>query len=875
MSFSINTVTSDGVETQFPVSFVNGIYSRDHVFVYVEDDVDGAGEQLPRSFTWINDGIIELDVVAPAGKRVTIQRKMNRNNSDVNYNDGAVLDEVNLDQSSDQIINLVQELLDGTGDSTQTTDLNMNGFDIVDAGNIDATSITLNGEELELLGSTIISLADFYVVGDTTLTQAWDRMITSIGIVDSNTSKPTTIYLGKYPGAASGIWPHNAPVQIPNGYEVFGGLVEWIGTDTGVVYKRSRGMFEAIGSTVATPVAITADIAEGANILTLASTAGMSVGDFVNIELTNVVDQTTGIFPLIYTFAKITEVTATTIRVNTTIDWAIDRAAILLADATATFTVTHYAKEDVPTGIRVKNVHILDSGVWVDAGSRSTANPEQPDYVIGPFYFQYCENIQVHDVYGKNLKCPLVQFREYTDCLVADAYSEYPLAISAGEGYTVQMSRGCRGTQLRIGGYETRHVCDFTSGNDLQMIDCWDDTPDSTRVSFLLHGRYESNIKMTNLKGNRIAMGAGFASFGNFIKNWDLSGSHIKELSGRGAIGRSSIRNTEIGYTYGSLYFEHLTLDNGIVLTGDTQWNLETRLSSPIIGAGLYITNASRIRAIQIKGFPRVIFDSTAIHQNGGVTTDPVIVDGVTELVLDGLHDNKRYKLINACESISVNESNKFTGVNPTSSGGYINVTDLTSTEFSATLSGIMETSYVGGSFNRPFVFEQGTGVAYTLNLQAFKLECKGTWDEAARIMDNVTLVGMCTGCSFATTGSINYYSVGTGFRIAFPPEFRCGNNYYADPARNYDNIDHTFTIAVTQAISASSENTVILTLPAYVDSTGNLALSSSFDGVLGAGIDITNIWQDGTNVKVRYRNTTGSGYTLSGDLYVTFTALV
>lgn len=125
MPFSINTHVSDGVTTQYAVSFTNGIYDRNNVFVYVQDDVDGGGEQLERAFTWINDGLIQLDVVAPAGKRVTIQRKMNRNTPDVDYQDGAILDEENLDQSNDHLLNLMHEIFDGEGlaPPDNTTDL--------------------------------------------------------------------------------------------------------------------------------------------------------------------------------------------------------------------------------------------------------------------------------------------------------------------------------------------------------------------------------------------------------------------------------------------------------------------------------------------------------------------------------------------------------------------------------------------------------------------------------------------------------------------------------------------------------------------------------------------------------------------------------
>jgi hypothetical protein len=127
MSFSVNTPVSDGVETQFPITFSNGIFSRASVFVYVEDDVDGGGNQLERAYTWINDGLIELDVVAPAGKVVTIRRIMQKDVPAVDFVDGAILDEQNLDEQANHLLNTMHEVLDGYGAESIHTDVNMNG----------------------------------------------------------------------------------------------------------------------------------------------------------------------------------------------------------------------------------------------------------------------------------------------------------------------------------------------------------------------------------------------------------------------------------------------------------------------------------------------------------------------------------------------------------------------------------------------------------------------------------------------------------------------------------------------------------------------------------------------------------------------------
>ena len=703
-----------------------------------------------------------------------------------------------------------------------------------------------------------------YAGTDNTVDEAWALLLVDVPdgycriVVDAN------------PNTVSGAWEIELPVAIPSNCHLDLGhtLIEWTSTATGTTTKRVTGMFNAIGAVTGT-ANIAANITSGDNVITLNTVAGISVGDYLNIEIVNNTDQTTGMFPIIYDFAKVVAIDSLDVTLATIIDWEID----LLDQDTATVNIVtdaNCAKNIVVTG-----GNFLDSGAYVVHSTPPiTTDPEQPDYVIGPLFFQYCDNVYVDSCYGKDLKCPLVQFREYTNCAASNIYSNRPLAVSAGEGYTVQMSRGNRGIQYRIGGYYTRHVCDFTSGHSLIMKDCWDDTPDTTRVSFLLHGRYESKIKMIGLKGSRLGMGAGFVEFGNFIKEWQLLESNVEEFSGRGAIGICSIRNTRIGYTYGSLYFEHLTLDNAIVETGDTNWNRETRLSSPIIGNGLYLSNSSRVRAIQFKGFDRVVYDSTSMHQNGGGTTDFVIVDGVSDLVLDGQHINKRYKLINGCEKLTVEDTARFEGPNSTDSGGFIHVTDLTGATFAATISGIMDSAYVGASYNRPFLFEQGTGTAYTLNLQVSKLKCTGTWDETARIVNDVTLVGTCIGNSFEGTSSINYIDDPlTGTRLPFPSTFRCGHNYYADDTRNYDNVNRTFSIALAELVTPG-ETTINLTIPAYVDKTSDLSVLHSWSGTLVTNGAVTGVWGDGTNIKARFRNFGGGNITFTGDLVLTTTIL-
>jgi len=128
MAFSVNTPVGDGSTVQFAVNFTNGIFSRDSVTVTVDGELDGAGDQIERAFTWINDGLIELTGAAPAaGVTINIRRIMDKANPAVDYADGEILTEENMDRSNDQLLNALHELFDGFGLASVQSDIAMNG----------------------------------------------------------------------------------------------------------------------------------------------------------------------------------------------------------------------------------------------------------------------------------------------------------------------------------------------------------------------------------------------------------------------------------------------------------------------------------------------------------------------------------------------------------------------------------------------------------------------------------------------------------------------------------------------------------------------------------------------------------------------------
>lgn len=236
MAFSVNTPVSDGITKQYAVTFTNGIFNRNNVKVFVQDDVDGGGNQLERSFTWINDGLIELDEVAPAGKVVTIRRIMDKTAPAVDFVDGAILDEQNLDEQSDHLLNTMHEVLDGYGAESIQTDIDMNGHritnfftDLSDPSSIasigDFNTFVGQAEDAANASSTSASQSASSAASSASSASAANTSAVNAGLSAVAAKDALTEFNGKYYGSLT-----SDPTLDPNGDPVGEGDTYWNST---------------------------------------------------------------------------------------------------------------------------------------------------------------------------------------------------------------------------------------------------------------------------------------------------------------------------------------------------------------------------------------------------------------------------------------------------------------------------------------------------------------------------------------------------------------------------------------------------------------------------------------------------------------------
>lgn len=135
MGYSRIRFPGDGVTDTFNVVFTLGQISEEDVTAYVEGEVDGSGNPVPRPITFLSPTSIVLggDIPSTNGKVITFDRTVDKDRLLVDYEDGDIMNEENLNTSQKQMIMAVHEVLDGRF-STATQNFDMGGNRIVNVG---------------------------------------------------------------------------------------------------------------------------------------------------------------------------------------------------------------------------------------------------------------------------------------------------------------------------------------------------------------------------------------------------------------------------------------------------------------------------------------------------------------------------------------------------------------------------------------------------------------------------------------------------------------------------------------------------------------------------------------------------------------------
>lgn len=114
MALSRVTIPGDGVTTVFPVSFALGVINENDVTARVGDEVNGIGQPVYRTITFNSPELLQISG-PPAGDGVPVvfERTIVLDELLVDYVDGDIINDDNLNTAQKQALMLIHELKDG------------------------------------------------------------------------------------------------------------------------------------------------------------------------------------------------------------------------------------------------------------------------------------------------------------------------------------------------------------------------------------------------------------------------------------------------------------------------------------------------------------------------------------------------------------------------------------------------------------------------------------------------------------------------------------------------------------------------------------------------------------------------------------------
>ena len=130
MAYSSYTLVGDGVSNTVPITFPLGYNSQSEISVRVGSEVDGLGQPVYRTLTWINANLVSYGTAAGVGVQIRVVRTVDKTVLAHDYTNGAPITEENLDDSNRQNLMAVHEALDGRFGTFQQ-DLDMGNFKII------------------------------------------------------------------------------------------------------------------------------------------------------------------------------------------------------------------------------------------------------------------------------------------------------------------------------------------------------------------------------------------------------------------------------------------------------------------------------------------------------------------------------------------------------------------------------------------------------------------------------------------------------------------------------------------------------------------------------------------------------------------------
>ncbi|AUR81442.1 hypothetical protein NVP1005O_45 [Vibrio phage 1.005.O._10N.286.48.F2] len=309
--------------------------------------------------------------------------------------------------------------------------------------------------------------------------------------------------------------------------------------------SRGFGIFDIKGSMSAMPVAtVTSDMTVGSQSVALNAGHPFSVGDYIFIEALPTNDQTTGLFPKLGYLTRISNFDGNTAITDYKCAWNVPASTILI-----------YSVSPIKN-VSVKNVHLDDQMVATPSPDSDTTAPAvERNKAVMLVNMVDAINCHHENLSVDNGKFPMVLGKRVADCSVSRSEYNNPVWFAGGEGYGAAWINALRCDSIDLITRGDRHNTDYSTAAYCNVVRCT--SSGSEQFSFTTHGAYEHDITWDQCSGFWFRpASAGFADYGNVLKNGYVKNSKFNNTGGQGI--NIQFENSQLGIvggTYAKLSF--------------------------------------------------------------------------------------------------------------------------------------------------------------------------------------------------------------------------------------------------------------------------------------------------------------------------------
>jgi hypothetical protein len=165
--YSIFTGPGNGTQTQWEFNFAGGYITKAHIKAYFTNDTTHVVTPIViASGDWIGPNTIQVVPPVPTGSTITIYRDTPKDMPLVNYTNGAIINEANLDMSNEQAIFAAAEMVDqflgvqaiaDSANANAATALSTSVLAIADASVALSTSLVAGSNAATALSTSVVA----------------------------------------------------------------------------------------------------------------------------------------------------------------------------------------------------------------------------------------------------------------------------------------------------------------------------------------------------------------------------------------------------------------------------------------------------------------------------------------------------------------------------------------------------------------------------------------------------------------------------------------------------------------------------------------------------------------------------------------------